>query len=449
MPILSRWIPSVCLLRWTAGHARFALLVWLFLGFAACEPIDTEDEIRGDAVASASDQEGESPDVSDACPASAPSVGATCAHEGLACEWSDPCLSYNDGQCPLPLRCEDGHWRIRGPLCAYALPCPREPPPDGGWVSACGWHMGSCRYPCSWDSPVDETGQRVSILAHQVDEHWHHEISVCEDCATSLGAPTAPAVAAGAWSYCTLASDGVAACTGGPEPAPPCSLASIRVGTHLACGLDEDGDALCWSGGDSFRRDGPYIDLSVGDGFACALEAEGRPVCWHSDGRVGDAPRQVPLAGLAVGDTHVCGWQATRGVLCWPVDQSAFVTTEAPDTPVTALALGSRHACALDPAGAITCWFLVPRDPDDASIITPPTGTFVALAASEEHTCALDAEGRIACWGDGWAERGVPATNEPFVSVATGKAFSCGLTAGEELRCVGSLPGPHDDGPAE
>jgi alpha-tubulin suppressor-like RCC1 family protein len=129
------------------------------------------------------------------------------------------------------------------------------------------------------------------------------------------------------------------------------------------------------------------------------------------------------------------------------------------------LGIGMEHGCALENDGSVVCWG-TPVAAQDYGQETPPPGAFTELSAGALGTCGLSA-GKPICWGQypslapfqkqyahfvmgfggdmcaldscgrATCTLAISAPNTPFVQVAVGEAFACGLTAGGALQCWG------------
>lgn len=260
-----------------------------------------------------------------------------------------------------------------------------------------------------------------------------------------------------------------------PAPVPGGTVfASLGAGAQFACGLTRDGEALCWGLGEvgvlgnGYKAYPPpnrlgstapipvegglrFASLSVGSFHSCGLTREGAAYCWGSDlyGQLGDGPAadncddepcsRVPVrvAGgqsfrlLSAGGAHTCGITTDGATYCWGMNDqeqlgNASVTHLCKDT------LSSYHCSR------------VPVPVQDAPV-------FQALVAGGAHTCALATEGSAYCWGDnrvgalGTGEMPINSAQPlpisgglTFGSLASGGAYTCGLTPGGQAYCWGS-----------
>ena len=167
--------------------------------------------------------------------------------------------------------------------------------------------------------------------------------------------------------------------------APAGVYTAITVGQSQACGLTEEGAAVCWSiesGGQSEAPPGRYTAITANGDTACAITIEGEIMCW-------------PLSrGPARGDDH--DWlDPSRG---------------APRDRYTAISWEHDYVCALTEAGEVACWLNREPSPGYEELVPPdpPPGTYTAIrvrgldldyGASGVAACALGGTGDVTCWG--------------------------------------------------
>ena len=186
--------------------------------------------------------------------------------------------------------------------------------------------------------------------------------------------------------------------TPGVEPltvvaeAPTAEFTQLAVGNSFACGLDADGIAWCWGGGD-------YLGTLGTDS-----------VSWTAIPlRIGDGSLQ--FAQLVAGDNFACGRTAAGAVWCW----------------------GARFYAQLgDGVGA------------GSSAPVQPTGlpALTSIGAGDEGTCGIAADATLWCWGKVAADatRPVPAPMFPgtsFQRIALGDLFGCGILSDSSVVCWG------------
>ncbi|MXZ62297.1 MAG: hypothetical protein F4Y98_01475, partial [Chloroflexi bacterium] len=167
--------------------------------------------------------------------------------------------------------------------------------------------------------------------------------------------------------------------------APVGVYTAITVGSWHACGLTDEGEAVCWSMGDGERSETPsrgYTAITARTGTACAITTEGDIVCWPWSGRA------------ALGADH--DWlDPSRG---------------APPGRYTTISWAGDYSCALTQAGEVVCWLSGERSPGYEHLVPPdpPTGAYTAIDVRDVHldygaggrvACALAHTGDVACWG--------------------------------------------------
>ncbi len=235
---------------------------------------------------------------------------------------------------------------------------------------------------------------------------------------------------------------------------PDLRLDTVVAGPGHACGLTDDGEALCWGRNDAgqlgagapgrcptgddrvacstraVRAAAPlrFRALSAGGSHTCGITGDGFLACWGSNaagqlgigrfGGGGAGPRAVLRATerVAAGALHTCALALGGDVLCWGANgdgqlgDRTFVPRTAPIVATarggSGLAAGARHTCVLAPAH---CWGRGAEgqigDGESRTVPFPARVTgdhdFEALAAGAFHTCGLDAGGRAFCWGRG------------------------------------------------
>ncbi len=254
-------------------------------------------------------------------------------------------------------------------------------------------------------------------------------------------------------------------CPGGG--APPCELPTgATCGTNAEC-LDVCIDALC---SPRSGLDGPCDETA---------DCEALYGC---DGTTCQPLRGTPsFIDVAAGRAHSCGLTAAGEVYCWGEDAlgqlgdgGALLASATPARIDTSAVTGSRtftqvttradHSCALASDGVAYCWgedadgqlgngglgATLPTAVDTASIAG--NRAFVQLTAGGQHTCGLMADGAAYCWGsdsagqlgDGGtsADSATPSpvaqSTIPFLHLAAGKSFTCGVSADGFVHCWGS-----------
>lgn len=304
--------------------------------------------------------------------------------------------------------------------------------------------------------------------------------------------------AVGGTSVCRVGSQSVW-CRGGGGVAGSRSFGARAVATGVshACGLADDGMALCWgSNGNGQLGDGTRTDradpvpvetemrfgsVTAGLSHTCALDGAGRAWCWgrNISGQLGDGSREdrptprptpgsVRLQRIVAGWNHTCGLAAGGGVVCWGLnDQGQLGDGSRVDrlAPATVpglsgqqdLAAGSAHTCSMG-SGVLRCWggndFGQLGDGSRRGRAGPVVVEGLPEAVSRVatgavHTCALLTDASVWCWGqnthgqlgDGsTTDRAAPVAVEgghAFTTLYAGGGSTCGITREGEELCWG------------
>ena len=181
-----------------------------------------------------------------------------------------------------------------------------------------------------------------------------------------------------------------------------------------------------------------FSQLDMGLSSACGMTADGATYCWGSN-----AELQLGSNGpFQRCDGHDCSDTPLRVA----------------GIPATAMvAVGFRHACAVARTGETHCWGRgtsgelgdgVAHD----SVLPLPVQTtqrFLQISAGA-FTCGLTAAQEIYCWGAGGTTAGVGsgsggnamlpvriASNLPFTSVSVGDYNACAVAVGGDVYCWG------------
>ena len=276
----------------------------------------------------------------------------------------------------------------------------------------------------------------------------------------------------------------------------------VTVGYDHACGLTDDGEALCWgrnrfgqigsrgpsavtsptSASESWR----FEFVSAGRFLTCGLSG-GQAVCWGSNrfGGLGQGDfvevagpvaveGEMRFVSVSVGEEHACGLADTGQAYCWGNNHYSRLgegTEQNRNSPTavlgehsfSTLSTGYQHACALTHDGATYCWGAdyagqighgerVVRDtPTEPSPrIVAGDQRFVSLSAGYNATCALTEDGSAFCWGVNHAGTLGDGTNElrlrptpvggglRFRSLSVGHFHACGIGTDGTTYCWGA-----------
>ena len=242
---------------------------------------------------------------------------------------------------------------------------------------------------------------------------------------------------------CGLREDGRAVCVGflPGDVNQNVAFSSLSSGMNYLCGLRDDGAASCWGlpspHCEACAPEGAFSALSAGKRHACALvKAGGEAVCWGWDanGRA-TPPPGARFSAIAAGSAHSCGVGEFGNLVCW--GRNELGQSEPRDGPFSALALGVNHTCALRTDGSAFC-----QGNDSHGQASPPPTVFAQIAAGDRQTCGITIEGGLECWGIS----PLSDYSEKFASVSVGYGRIFVLT---EDGVPKSLSGsPPDEGSA-
>jgi alpha-tubulin suppressor-like RCC1 family protein len=323
-------------------------------------------------------------------------------------------------------------------------------------------------------------------------------------------------VASGFLAACGAGTPTDAAPDPDPTPDPLGTLVSIAAGASHSCAVNALGRVFCWGANGSGQlgtgtwgpgansRPAPvaqggqaFSSVDVGEDHSCALDARREISCWGSDATrqlgyftddpletcgalpCSTFPREVidgtRFGSFTTGYGYSCASTPLGSLYCWGTNRlgqsgSGGISEKiAYASPVTGQHLarlvraGPTHACAVDTDGSTYCW----GETSDAQLgseepcpgfvdfcpipllVAAPT-PFVDVAPGGDFTCGLTADGAAYCWGSGAAGAlgtgGVESEATPapvaspvqFVSLTAGDRHACGLTAAGEIYCWGT-----------
>ena len=247
---------------------------------------------------------------------------------------------------------------------------------------------------------------------------------------------------AGEHIFCGLQQDGEAVCWGNAAKDTEAAIGravsgemfhQITAGKEFFCGIREyDGTISCGGKGDHDKTlppAGEFTAVAAGKQHACALDAAGAATCWgwDKDGRA-TAPDGITFTAIDAGGTHSCGLDAQGSLHCWGNNPDG--RADAQPGPFQALALGVKNTCALRGDGTVFC-----QGDDLHGQSRPPDTAFVQISVGQEHGCGVTEVGSVACWGAKWASKGLPPGR--FVAVSAGWYETCGLRPGGSVECWG------------
>jgi alpha-tubulin suppressor-like RCC1 family protein len=284
------------------------------------------------------------------------------------------------------------------------------------------------------------------------------------------------------------------------------NMVSVSVGGSVACGITSDSHAYCWgsqdfgqlgngiaSTGSSTTPNlviGPVTRTAVslnrvaaGGDHACGLNAQGNALCWgrdnsfqlgNGDGLAVNSTTPIPVAGgflfssITAGGAHSCAIRASDNIaMCWGDNSQGQlgngIVGGTSDTPVTvsgappfvAISAGGLYTCGLTAQSTVYCWGSnqfgqLGRgsvDPSGSGSAIQVAGTYKAVAAGSATTCAITTGGAASCWGrNNYGQLGTGSignnANAP-VSVGGGRTDFTAITTGARHTCAVGASGAY------
>lgn len=266
----------------------------------------------------------------------------------------------------------------------------------------------------------------------------------------TIGTSHICAVADTAEVECTTASH--AQRYGAPEDLT--QMIDITAGDQHTCGIDLDGQAVCWADNQSefgaFDQASvpaitqPLVSIEAGTNHTCAVDVDGRVWCWGLDTNQQSQPPGDGLGANGAGFIKVdgglnfsCGIQTGGDIVCWTND-SHLLSTSNIAGPFTDLDISYRTACGLRSNGTIDCW---------RSQFEPPNnGPYTDLVVSRFAICGLNQNQVVDCTFRSGFEPDEPVfpADARFTAIESGsEVFSaslpfCGLTVSGTIECSSS-----------
>lgn len=253
---------------------------------------------------------------------------------------------------------------------------------------------------------------------------------------------------------CRVNRDRAVSCwKAGLRPTPSGRFVAITDDGYDACGIREDGKAVCWGGvgeertnwsrvpnvelvavslGHSDSPYGPHRAAPVTREFACGVSRGHVIVCWENgvDGRQFVVPGKYKHA--EAGAARVCGITLDGNLECWgPRGLSQGLQKEFTVAgPFKALSVGVNTACVLDHSGLGRCW-----GRNIARLDTPMQFSNVSqVRAGSGSVCVLRATGAVECVGD---FRPPPSMKMKWLTEPSRSGGYCGISNHGSRYCWG------------
>ena len=215
----------------------------------------------------------------------------------------------------------------------------------------------------------------------------------------------------------------------------------ITAGKWHACGLQDDGTALCWGSNVSGSLNAPdglaFRQISAGLNFNCGLRVDRAIACWGED-NVGQAsPPKGRFYEIAAGRAHACALYA-GALTCWGAGFPDGAETIQEVPPFSVIQAGAGFTCGLTPDADMACLNNFSRE----LAITP--GPFIDIGTGLHHVCAIKSDSSVFC-GEEYHANTLRRSQPPptkFVQIAGGWFHTCGITETSDIECWGSgVPG--------
>ena len=250
-------------------------------------------------------------------------------------------------------------------------------------------------------------------------------------------------ITAGKYHACGLQADGNVLCWGNNingslnVPAER-TFRRISAGLNFTCGLRNDYAIACWGendAGQSSPPDGRFNEIAAGRKHACALD-DGALICWGRDFPDGaEIIQEVPpLSAIQAGFRFTCGLTLDADMACLGNDPRQLAIYPGPFTDI---GIGLHHACAIKSDDSVFCSQEEDQDPYKR-LSYPPSTKFVQIAGGWHHACGITETSHIECWGSyvrGATGERLSAPEGEFAAISIGWRNSCALTPDGYATC--------------
>jgi len=204
------------------------------------------------------------------------------------------------------------------------------------------------------------------------------------------------------------------------------SFTDITIGAAHICAISNSADVDCTTASHAQRYDAPeglpqMIDIAAGDQHTCGIDPDGQAVCWGDDQSEFGAFDQLnvpaitqPLVNINAGPNHTCAVDVNGRVWCWGLN-----TNEQSQPPGDGFGVngtgfikvdgGLNFSCGIQTGGDIACW----TNDSRFSAYDNIEGPFIDLDISYRTACGLKSDGSIDCW----LSRFEPPKNGPYMII--------------------------------
>jgi alpha-tubulin suppressor-like RCC1 family protein len=253
-------------------------------------------------------------------------------------------------------------------------------------------------------------------------------------------------IAAGPDHVCAILATNEIECWGdnsdGQLDHPSGTFTTVSATGSHTCGLRTSGTIECWGRTFPGQPTGTFVSVTAGDEFGCALAANGRVTCWP--GAYAGEPDGT-FRAISAGPYYACGVRHGGSGTCWPADGEQ---PDIPDGEYLAVYGGRDRACGVDVANLANCWGRV----GNVSFAGGFNGSIAFVSIGEgQFDCAVGYSGSVDCedlhcmnvllgctFYDWMASDGADLPGGPYVSVAAGNEFACGIRSTGQISCAGT-----------
>jgi len=223
------------------------------------------------------------------------------------------------------------------------------------------------------------------------------------------------------------------------------TFTDVAIGSSHMCAVTDTSDVECTTTSFAQRYDAPeglaqMIDLAAGDQHTCGIDLEGQAVCWSDGQSEFGAFNQLnipaitqPLVSIAAGANHTCAVDVDGRAWCWGLDTNQ--QTQPPGdgygnngAGFIQVDGGLNFSCGIQTDGDIVCW----TNDGGFSRGTTISGPFVDLDISYRNACGIKSDGTIDCW----RSRFDPPNNGPYTDLVVSRSAICGLNQNKTVDCT-------------
>jgi alpha-tubulin suppressor-like RCC1 family protein len=188
---------------------------------------------------------------------------------------------------------------------------------------------------------------------------------------------------------------------------PNILVKEVSMGVGPVCAVALDGRIVCWGSGGlclsaqcETAPDGPFVHVTTGGSHACGLRENGTAVCFGGNEKGELNVPDTTFAQIDAAQDHTCGVTTAGNIVCW--GDPTFKRLDAPGGTFKSVSAGRSSGCGIRTDGTIACW-----GEDGIGKSSPPPGKFTSLDASNtgDHACAVTEDKSVVCWGSSDAQK--------------------------------------------